>query len=58
MVETLLAMYLGANTIASNIKKIKAFAKSKLLIDVDPAVEEEIIISQENVAAFKEWIAQ
>ncbi|MEO5996269.1 MAG: LytTR family DNA-binding domain-containing protein [Chitinophagaceae bacterium] len=40
------------------IKKIKAYPKSKLLIDVDPAVGEEIIISQENVAAFKQWIAQ
>jgi DNA-binding LytR/AlgR family response regulator len=40
------------------IKKIKAFAKSKLLVEVEPTVNEEIIISQENVAAFKEWMDQ
>ncbi len=38
-----------------SIKKIKAYPKSKLLIEVDPPLDEEIIISQENVSAFKEW---
>lgn len=37
------------------IKKIKSFAKSKLLLELEPVVAEEIIVSQENVAAFKEW---
>jgi len=37
------------------IKKIRAWPKSKLLIEVAPPVDEEIIISQENVNAFKEW---
>lgn len=38
------------------IKKIKTYPKSKLLLEVDPPVNEEIIISQENTAAFKEWM--
>ena len=38
------------------IKKIKAYPKSKLLVEVDPPLQEEIIISQENVGAFKEWM--
>ncbi|MEO5682602.1 MAG: LytTR family DNA-binding domain-containing protein [Chitinophagaceae bacterium] len=38
------------------IKKIKTYPKSKLLIEVDPQVNEEIIVSQENVNAFKEWV--
>jgi len=40
------------------IKKIKASPKSKILIDLEPAVNEEIIISQENITAFKEWMGQ
>lgn len=40
----------------SSIKKIKAYPKSKLQIEVDPPVNEDIIISQENTAAFKEWM--
>lgn len=40
------------------IKKMKAWPKSKLWIEVEPVVGEEIIISQENVAAFKEWMGQ
>lgn len=37
------------------IKKIKAYPKSKLLIEVVPPVDEDIIVSQENVNAFKQW---
>lgn len=37
------------------IKKIRSYPKSKLQLEVEPAMNEEIIISQENVAAFKEW---
>ena len=40
------------------IKKIKSYPKSKIQLEVDPPIAEEIIISQENVAAFKEWMAQ
>ena len=38
------------------IKKIKTYPKSKLLVEVDPPLHEEIIVSQENVSAFKEWM--
>ena len=37
------------------IKKIKSYPKSKLLIEVFPTIDEEIIVSQENANAFKEW---
>lgn len=40
------------------IKKIRSYPKSKLQLELDPALQEEIIISQENVAAFKEWMGQ
>ena len=40
----------------SAIKKIKGYPKSKLLLEVAPVINEEIIISQENVFAFKEWM--
>ena len=40
------------------IKKIKSFPKSKLQLELEPAIDEDIIISQENVAAFKEWMGQ
>ena len=38
------------------IKKIRSFPKSKLHLELDPVNSDEIIISQENVAAFKEWM--
>ncbi len=40
------------------IKKIRSIPKSKLQIEIEPAVNEDIIISQENTAAFKEWLGQ
>jgi two-component system LytT family response regulator len=40
----------------SAIKKIKSYPKSKLLLEVEPPVEEELIISQENVSDFKNWM--
>jgi two-component system, LytTR family, response regulator len=40
----------------SAIKKIKLYPRSKLLLEVSPAINEEIIISQENVSAFKIWM--
>lgn len=42
----------------SAIKRIKAYPKSKLLLEVAPLVTEDIIISQENAAAFKHWMGQ
>lgn len=38
------------------IKKIKSYPKSKLQLELEPQVSEDIIISQENVTAFKEWM--
>jgi len=35
---------------------MKLYGKGKLLVELVPAVEEEVIISNETVAAFKEWI--
>jgi two-component system, LytTR family, response regulator len=40
------------------IKKIRSFPKSKLQLELEPGINEDIIISQENVAAFKEWMGQ
>lgn len=40
------------------IKKIKCFPKSKLQLELEPAIDDDIIISQDNVAAFKDWMAQ
>jgi len=35
---------------------MKLYGKGKLLVELVPAVEEEVIISNETVAGFKEWI--
>jgi two-component system, LytTR family, response regulator len=40
------------------IKKIKLYPKSKLQLEIQPSPSEEIIISQENVSAFKAWMEQ
>ena len=40
----------------SAIKKIKTYSKSKLLLELNPPVQEEVIISQETVTHFKEWM--
>lgn len=40
------------------IKKIKTYPKSKIQLEIDPPVQEEIIISQENVGSFKTWMSQ
>lgn len=42
----------------TSIKKIKSYPKSKLQLELEPGSSEDIIISQENVAAFKEWMEQ
>lgn len=38
------------------IARIRSFPKSKLLLELNPPVEEEVIISQEAASEFKEWI--
>ena len=39
-----------------HIRRIKTLAKSKLSLELNPAPDEAVIISQENAAAFKVWI--
>ena len=41
----------------NSIKRMKTYPKSKLLLELEPGINEEIVISQENVAGFKEWMA-
>lgn len=40
----------------NSIRKIKSYPKSKLQLELSPSVAEDIIVSQENTAAFKEWV--
>ena len=37
------------------IRKIKTYPKSKLQLELTPSINEDIIVSQENATAFKEW---
>jgi DNA-binding LytR/AlgR family response regulator len=39
-----------------HIKRIKTYSKSKLLLELNPPACEPIIVSQENAAAFRQWI--
>ncbi|MEQ1677396.1 MAG: LytTR family DNA-binding domain-containing protein [Chitinophagaceae bacterium] len=38
------------------IKKISAYPKSKLQLELEPSINDDVIISQENASAFKEWM--
>jgi two-component system, LytTR family, response regulator len=40
-----------------HIKRIRTLGKSRLSLELNPPVSEEIIISQENASKFKVWIA-
>jgi len=40
------------------IQRIRSYPKSKLQLDLIPTVEEEVLIAQENVSAFKEWMGR
>ncbi len=40
---------------AAAIRKVSALAKSKLLIEVEPAAKEELVVSSEGSAGFKKW---
>src|SRR6185503_14749482 len=42
----------------NSIQRIRSYPKSKLQLDLLPTVEEEILIAQENVSAFKEWMSR
>lgn len=39
------------------IQRIRSYPKSKLQLDLVPPVEEDVLIAQENVASFKEWMS-
>jgi DNA-binding LytR/AlgR family response regulator len=39
-----------------HIKRIKSYSKSKLLLELNPPATEQIIVSQENAAAFRQWM--
>jgi two-component system, LytTR family, response regulator len=39
-----------------HIRRVKTHSKSKLLVELNPAPGEEIIVSQENTASFKKWM--
>ena len=41
----------------SAISKFKPFSKGKILVELTPAVGEEVIVSAENAAAFKLWVS-
>jgi two-component system LytT family response regulator len=38
------------------IRKVSSLPKSKLLVEVEPAVKEELVVSSEGSAAFKKWM--
>lgn len=38
------------------IGKVKSYAKSKLLVDLLPAFQEDVVVSQETLAQFKAWM--
>jgi DNA-binding LytR/AlgR family response regulator len=38
------------------VKKIQSIGKGKLWVELSPVVDEEIVISNENVAGFKAWM--
>lgn len=40
----------------TSIQKIKSYPKSKLELELQPSAPEEVIVSQESSAAFKEWM--
>ena len=40
------------------IRRTKAYPKSKLLLELEPVVEEEVIVSQESSADFKAWMGK
>lgn len=43
---------------AAAIRRVSTLAKSKLLVEVEPAVKEELVVSSENSAGFKKWLGR
>jgi len=40
------------------VRKIKTHSRSKLLLELEPAMMEEVIVSQDQATAFKNWMGQ
>jgi two-component system LytT family response regulator len=40
------------------IRRIRSHAKGKLILEIEPRVEEEVVVSQEAAAHFKKWLEQ
>ncbi len=40
------------------IQKVQAYSSNRLKIDVLPAADEEVVVSRDRVAGFKEWLDQ
>ena len=40
------------------VARCRAYGKGKLLLDLRPAPEEEVIVSQERAAAFRKWLGE
>lgn len=38
------------------IRRIKTFPKSKLMVELNPSVDEDVLISQETASDFKQWL--
>jgi DNA-binding LytR/AlgR family response regulator len=43
---------------ADAVARCRAYGKGRLIIDLKPPAEEEIIVSQERASAFREWLGQ
>lgn len=43
---------------AAAIRKVTALPKSKLLVEVEPAVQEDLVVSSETSAEFKKWLSR
>ena len=43
---------------AAAIRKVSALPKSKLMVEVEPAPKEELVVSSENSAGFKKWMGR
>jgi DNA-binding LytR/AlgR family response regulator len=43
---------------ADSVARCRAYGKGRLLLDLRPAPEDEIIVSQERAAAFREWLGE
>jgi DNA-binding LytR/AlgR family response regulator len=43
---------------ADAVVRCRAYGKGRLILDVKPSADEDIIVSQERASAFREWLGQ